>query len=118
VIHMVYRKISRDLKDAALRLWDLGWEEGDIMQALVVSRSSLYRWKKIFEELGTSERPPSPLRGRPRILTYAILSACHEIYQKEPDVYLEELRWYLAIHHDIIISTSALQKNIDDVGLT
>jgi hypothetical protein len=38
---MVYRKISKDLKDAALRLWELGWEESDIMQDLVVSHASL-----------------------------------------------------------------------------
>lgn len=112
------RKISTDLKDAALRLWDLGWEENDIMQGLVVSRASLYRWKKLFAEIGSTARPPSPLRGRPRIITHAVLSACLDIYQKEPEVYLDELRWHLAINHDIPISISALQKNITDAGLT
>ncbi|KAJ7191724.1 hypothetical protein GGX14DRAFT_328056, partial [Mycena pura] len=114
---MVYRKISKDLKDAALRLWDLGWEEADIMQALVVSRASLYRWKKLFEELGSTVRPPSPLVGRPRIITRAVLTACYEIYQKDPDIYLDELRFWLAIHHDIVISISGLQQNLDAVGL-
>ncbi|KAF7344640.1 Tc1-mariner class transposase [Mycena venus] len=112
---MVYRKISRDLKDAALRLWDLGWEEADIMQGLVVSRTSLYRWKKLFEELGTTVRPPSPLVGRPRILTRAVLTACYDIYQKDPDIYLDELQFWLAIHHDIAISISALQENLDAI---
>ncbi|KAJ7037750.1 hypothetical protein C8F04DRAFT_952290 [Mycena alexandri] len=115
---MVYRKISRDLKDAAMRLWDLGWEEDEIMRGLVVSRSSLYRWKSLFQELGTTTRPPSPLVRRPRIITRAVLTACYDIYRKEPDLYLDELRWHLAIHHDIVISISALQKNLDDVGLT
>ncbi|KAJ6465259.1 hypothetical protein DFH09DRAFT_1381958 [Mycena vulgaris] len=112
------RKISAGLKDAALRLWDLGWDEKDIMQGLVVSRASLYRWKKLFEEIGSTTRPPSPLIGRPRIITQAILSACYAIYQTDPDIFLEELRWWLAIHHGIVISVSALQKNLDDVGLT
>jgi transposase len=112
------RRISPDLKNAALDMWQLGWEESDIMQALCVLRSSLYRWKKLFEELGTVTKPPSPLRGRARIITHAILTICHEIYQKQPDVYLTELAWFLAIHHDIAISISALQRNIDDAGLT
>ncbi|KAJ7100547.1 hypothetical protein C8R44DRAFT_598574, partial [Mycena epipterygia] len=115
---MGYRKISADLKDAALRLWDLGWEQSDIMQGLVVSCSSLYMWKKLFEEIGSTTRPASPLHGRPRIITQAVLSVCYDIYQKEPDVYLQELCWWLVIHHDIVISISALQKNLDDVGLT
>ncbi|KAJ7716063.1 hypothetical protein B0H16DRAFT_1252663, partial [Mycena metata] len=115
---MVYRKISRNLKDAALRLWDLGWEEDEIMRGLVVSRSSLYHWKKIFQEYGSTTRPASPLVGRPRTITRAVLTACYAIYQKEPDLYLDELRWHLAIHHDIVISISALQKNLQDVGLT
>ncbi|KAJ7622763.1 hypothetical protein DFH06DRAFT_953169, partial [Mycena polygramma] len=111
-------RISPDLKDAALRLWDLGWDETDIMQGLVVSRASLFRWKKLFRDIGSTSRPPSPLRGRPRIIAQAVLSACLDIYQKEPEVYLDELRWHLAIHHDIAISISALQKNLSDAGLT
>ncbi|KAJ6496434.1 hypothetical protein C8R45DRAFT_778196, partial [Mycena sanguinolenta] len=112
------RKISPNLKECALRLWDLGWEETDVMQALVVSRASLYRWKKIFEELGSPVRPKSPLVGRPRIITRAVLMACYDIYQKELDLYLDELRWWLAIHHDIVISISAPQETLVAVGLT
>ncbi|KAJ7731439.1 hypothetical protein DFH07DRAFT_693500, partial [Mycena maculata] len=81
---------------------------------LVVSRASLYRWKKSFQEIGSTTRPPSPLRGCPRIITQAILSACLNIYQKEPEVYLDELRWHLAMDHHIAISTSALQKTLVD----
>lgn len=74
-------------------------------------------WKKLFEELGSTVRPPSPLVGRPRIITRAVLTACYDIYQKDPDIYLDELRFWLAFHHDIVISIFALQKNLDDVGL-
>jgi transposase len=73
--------------------------------------------RALFEELGSTVRPPSPLVGRPRIITRAVLTACYEIYQKDPDIYLDELRFWLAIHHDIVISTSALQQNLDAVGL-
>jgi len=112
------RKISRDLKECALRLWELGWEELDILQGLAVSRSSLYRWRAIFEEYNDINRPPSPLRGRTRIISRAVLTAVHDIYRNDPDIYLDELVFWLAVHHDIAISKSALQKNLEEAGLT
>jgi hypothetical protein len=65
---MVNRRISTDLKECALRLWEFGWEELDIIQGLAVSRS-IYRWRNIFDELGTVNRPPSAIRGRVRIIS-------------------------------------------------
>jgi hypothetical protein len=113
---MVYREISRDLKDAALRLWDLGWEEEDIIAGLVVSCASLYCWKKLFEELGNTVCLPSPLVSRPRVITRTVLT-CYNIYQKDPDIYLDELCFWLAIHHDIVITVAGLQQNLAAVGL-
>ena len=73
---------------------------------------------QIFEEFGTAMRPPSPLRGQPRIITFAILTAVKQLYEQHTDTYLNELQWFLAIHHDIVISISALQVNLDKAGLT
>jgi len=36
------RKISNDLKECALNLWNWGWDLEDITDALLVSRSSLW----------------------------------------------------------------------------
>ena len=85
------RKISRDLKECALRLWELGWEELDIIQGLAVSRSSLYRWRAIFEEYNNVNRPPSPLKGRTCLITRAVLTAVYDIYRSDADIYLDEL---------------------------
>jgi transposase len=112
------RKISRDLKETALRLWELGWDELDILQGLAVSRSSLYRWRAIFKEYNDVNRPPSPLRGRTRIITRAVLTAVYDIYRNDPDIYLDELVFWLAIHNDIVISKSSLQRNLESAGLT
>jgi transposase len=115
---MVNRRISADLKWTAMRLWELGWEELDILQGLAVSRSSIYRWRKLFDEIGDVVRPPSPLRGRTRTITRAVLTAVQELYRGEPDLYLDELVFWLAIHHDIVISKSALHTNLKEAGLT
>ncbi|KAI0054488.1 hypothetical protein BV25DRAFT_1783481, partial [Artomyces pyxidatus] len=115
---MVFRKISKDLKECALQLWEKGWDEEDITDALGVSRRSLFRWRNIMDELGTVQKPPSPLVGRVRIITQAILTEMTALYHDHPDTYLDELQVWLAINHDIEISLSGLQKNLDQAGLT
>lgn len=118
IFNMVNRRISQDLKESALRLWELGWDEDDIMDGLGVSRASLYRWKALFRDIGSVVRPPSPLRGRTRTITRAVLTAVQDVYSRDPDLYLDELQFWLAIHHDIVISTSALQRNLEEAGLS
>lgn len=112
------RRISSDLKECALRLWELGWDLDLITESLCISRASMYRWRKIFAEFQSVSRPQSGLVGRPRILVRAVLTAIKEVYKSEADAYLDELVWWLAIHHNIAISRSCLQKNLQDAGLT
>ncbi|KAJ7038443.1 hypothetical protein C8F04DRAFT_874612, partial [Mycena alexandri] len=112
------RRISSDLKERALVLWESGWEIKDICYAFHVSPRSLYRWREIFDEFGKVTKPPSPLRGRERIISLAALNAAKEIFFHDPSVMLDELMWYLAIHHDIAISKSALQATLVRAGLT
>jgi hypothetical protein len=47
-----------------------------------------------------------------------VLTAITEVYHNESDAYLNELVWWLAIHHNIAISRGALHKNLVDAGLT
>jgi hypothetical protein len=44
--------------------------------------------------------------------------AVQELYRGEPDLYLDKLVFWLAIHHDIVILKSALHTNLKEVGLT
>ncbi|THU81440.1 hypothetical protein K435DRAFT_592083, partial [Dendrothele bispora CBS 962.96] len=115
---MVNRRISPDLKECALRMWNLGWDRADICYTFRVSQASLYRWKAIFDEFGQVTNPPSGLRGRPRMIGLAALTACKEVYRHNSDTYLDELQWFLAVHHDIVISIPALHENLQKAGLT
>ncbi|KAJ7734592.1 hypothetical protein B0H16DRAFT_1269598, partial [Mycena metata] len=112
------RKISADLKECALHLWELGWDRSAICSTLMVSQSSLYRWSALFEEFGSVTSPPPPIMGRPRIIGLAALTAIKEIYTRHADTYLVELQWWLAIHYEIQISTSALHATLERTGLT
>ena len=63
-------------------------------------------------------KSPSALRGPARILTRAVLTAVHTLYTTDPDLYLDEIVLWLAIHHNISISVSALQQSLTKAGLT
>ena len=115
---MVNRRISPDMKYCALDLWHRGWTVDDICDTLSVSRASLYRWDAIFEEHGHVIRPPSPLVGRTRIITCAVLTAIHTLYEQEPDLYLDELCTFLAVQHNIIVSKATLTRSLTAAGLT
>lgn len=95
-----------------------GWSCSDICSALLISHTSLYRWAKIFDELGTVTPPVPPLHEQPQTIGLAALTAVKELYQQHPDTYLDELQWFLAVHHDIIISIAALQDNLERAGLS
>jgi transposase len=110
--------ISADMKECGLALWERGWEPVEICDALGFSASSLYRWRRIFEERGTVNRPPSPLCGRPRILIRAVLNDIHQLLLSDPHLYLDELLLLLAVNHGLMISRSALQENLEKAGLS
>jgi transposase len=111
---MVNHKISVDRKECSLWLWELGWDTDSIAETLCISTTSMYRWRKIFEDYDSVKRPLSPLIGRPRIIVRAILTAIQEVYKNEADAYLDELMWWL----NIAISHSTLQRNLEEAGLT
>lgn len=112
------RRISSDIKRRALELWQVGWDAEEICYAFHVSPSSLYRWQDILNEFRTVTKPPSPLRGRDRIIGLAVLTAVKDLYFHNPSIMLGELQWHLAIEHDIPISISALQATLERAGLT
>ena len=116
LINMVFRKISSDMKDCALHLWELGWSREDICLTLCVSQVSLYHWAALFEEFSLATAPPPPIQGRPRIIGMIVINTIREIYAWNSTVYLDELQWHLAIFHDNAISISALQKTLERAG--
>ncbi|PCH40964.1 hypothetical protein WOLCODRAFT_70610 [Wolfiporia cocos MD-104 SS10] len=112
------RKISKGVELCALCLWVSGWAQDDICKILGISGRSLYCWQHIFEDFSHAVKPPSPLHGHICIITCIAMDSIHLLYQNHPNTYLDELLFWLAIHHDIIISPSALQRNLWEAGLT
>lgn len=115
---MVYHTISPDLKQRALYLFlEEGWEINQITAALGVHSKSIERWEDNYQKYGTVN-PPTPLRGRPRLLSSGIAEELHELLVESPSLLLDEIGEWLAIYHDQPISTAALHRNLKDLGLT
>ncbi|KAE9388046.1 hypothetical protein BT96DRAFT_836799, partial [Gymnopus androsaceus JB14] len=58
------------------------------------------------------------LRGHPHAVGLTIMEALHEVFHQNPDMYLNELQWFLATQHDFYIPISILQETLEHVGLT
>ncbi|KAJ6580269.1 hypothetical protein B0H10DRAFT_1834850 [Mycena sp. CBHHK59/15] len=114
---MVNRRISPDLKACALRLWELGWTELEITQALCVSRTSLYRWRQIFDEFGHHMPVLAAARVPSRALFSLQFMTISSTGRQAEDLYLREVQIWLVVHHDVAISVSALQKTLAQEGL-
>ncbi|KAF9225793.1 hypothetical protein BS17DRAFT_699205 [Gyrodon lividus] len=114
---MVYWRISSNMSKCAIQLWDLGWELGDICFALGMSSHSCYHWQKILVEHCSVIRPPNPLTGQAQIVMRAILTAMEGLFHEEPDFYLDELCTWLAVEHNIIISSATLSHTLNATGL-
>ncbi|KAE9389684.1 hypothetical protein BT96DRAFT_959974 [Gymnopus androsaceus JB14] len=106
------------MKYTALCMWESGWDLDDICSVLVVSPSSMYCRRAILEEFGDVNQPPSGLHGQPRLIGMLAMQACCEVYARNPENYLDELQWFLAVEHDIAISIPSLQSNLEKAGLT
>lgn len=60
-------------------------------------------------------RPPSPLVGCTCIITCAILTAIHTLYEQEPNLY--KLCTFL-VQHNLIVSKATLTRSLTAAGLT
>ena len=105
------------MKRRALQLLDEGWKRHEIAKILSVSSESIERWHDNYETKGRVD-PPSFLRGRRRILSAGAIAGLRELIQENPELFLDELRLWLALYHDIQISTTALHDNLRQLGLT
>lgn len=105
------------MKKRALELLLEGWTMEEVAGVLNVSTRSISRWSDNLEESGQIENH-SVLRGRPRKLSSDIAEDLRALIAESPTLFLDEIGEWLAVYHDLPISTSALHQNLKDLGLT
>ncbi|KDQ08220.1 hypothetical protein BOTBODRAFT_91589, partial [Botryobasidium botryosum FD-172 SS1] len=115
---MVYRHISPDLKELAVALLADGSSHREVADFLDVAINSISNWSTLLSDTGAVVRPPSSIRGRPRLLSARILDAIALLLREHPTLYLDELARWISTHYNVTISLSTLQHNLRDTGLT
>ena len=114
---MVFRKISAYMKERALHLLTEGWELPEIADVLGVSLKSIDRWADNYDQNGMVICP-SYHQGQHCLLNAEAISDLKELIDKSPELYPDEIGEWLALYHDIPMSTTALHNNLRDLGLT
>lgn len=119
---MPFRKISRDLKLAAVRLY-----EGDhlplddILDCLRMSKSTFYRVLSLWNTTGDVVRHTFGIRGRPRILHFDDVDYLKRLVKARPDWFLDELlslletnrfisAHYTTIHRELVRANVSTKK--------
>ncbi|HEV7736834.1 MAG TPA: hypothetical protein VGO47_05595 [Chlamydiales bacterium] len=115
---MPFRHISRDIKIRALWMLDNGYLPDEIEVVLDVSNRSLRRWSANFEEYGDVIPPHNPVQGRPPVLTATQIHALLDFINASPEMFLDEIRDFLILEHDVLVSISTLHDLIQAAGLT
>src|SRR5260221_6519890 len=115
---MVYRHISKDLKDRALWLILHDYAPEDICELFDISQRSVAWWKHNDRVYGFVIPPPNPMQGCPHLLNGDMTHDLYTLLQEAPEMYLSEIQDWIALSHKVHISKTALHKNICDAGLS
>jgi transposase len=115
---MVYRHISKDLKERALWLILHEYAPEDICELFDISTRSVARWKQNNRTYGSVIPPPNPMQCRPRILNGDMTHDLYTLLEEAPEMYLSEIQDWIALTYEVHISKSALHTNIRDAGIT
>ncbi|TFK60474.1 hypothetical protein BDN72DRAFT_939947 [Pluteus cervinus] len=116
---MPYRKISRDLKFAALRLYrrDI-LPLHDILDCLKFSRRTFYRILKLYINTGDVVKCKTSSQGRPRLLHRDDITYLKAVIRHRPDWFLDELQDLLRTNRFISVHYSTVQRELSRCGIS
>jgi transposase len=116
---MGFRKISRDCKIAAIRLFELGHLPlDDILHCCGFSERTWYRILKLWNETGDVVKPGKPLRGRPRILDTDDIHYLIRLVRQNPDYFLDELLNLLNTNRFILVHYTTIHRELEHAGVS
>ncbi|KAF8467535.1 hypothetical protein DFH94DRAFT_612065, partial [Russula ochroleuca] len=99
---MPYRKISRDVKLAAIRLHERALLPlSDIIDCLKITCATFYRILHLWRTTGDVIKRTFGILGRPRFLHLDDIDYLKRLISHRPDWFLEELQYLLATNRFI-----------------
>ena len=105
---MVFRHISKDIKEGALWLLDHDYIPKDVCDILGISGRDIQRWTNNQAQFGSVIPPPPPFCGHPHILNPDATHDLVTLVDEAPEMFLDEIQDWLAIVHEVDISRSTL----------
>ncbi|KIL58143.1 hypothetical protein M378DRAFT_50926, partial [Amanita muscaria Koide BX008] len=116
---MVYRKISRDVKLAAIRLYQRRLLPlGLILECLGISKRTFHRITKLWRSTGDVVQHTFGIRGRPRIFRRNDVEYLKRIIEHRPDRFLDELEEQLRTNRLISASFSTILRALCRAGVS
>ncbi|KAJ7605201.1 hypothetical protein FB45DRAFT_879735 [Roridomyces roridus] len=112
------RRISRDVKIAAINLWEHGQLSlNDILACVGFSRATFFRVLRLWRETGDVERAPNH-PGGPRLLHHDDLEHLLLLVRENPDWFLDELLDLLANNRFISVHFTTIHRELERAGMS
>jgi len=116
---MGYHFISRDLKLAAIRMYENGvLDLDDILHSLQFSHRTFYRILKLWRETGDVVKPGKSLRGKIHNLEYEDIQYLLCLVLNNPDYFLDELLNLLRTNHFISVHYTTIHRELKRAGVS
>jgi transposase len=116
---MPFRKISRDLKLAAVRMHEQNiLSVASIIECLQISRRTFYRVLDLWNTTGDVVQHTNGARGRLRILKFEDIVYLKRIIKHRPDWFLDELQYLLQTSRFISANFSTIQRELVRAGVS
>jgi transposase len=116
---MGFRKISRDVKVAAIRLYERQLLDLDnILDCCGFSERTFYRILKLWRETGDVINPKRSLRGRLRLLDHDDVDYLLELVRQNPDYFLDELLHLLATNRFVSVHYLTIHRELARAGVS
>ena len=116
---MGFRKISRDIKVAAVRLYEhqlLSLD--DILDCCGFSERTFYRILKLWRETGDVINARQSLQGRLRLLDHDDIQYLLQLIHQNPDYFLDELLYLLETNRFISTHYVTIHRELERAGVS
>lgn len=111
------RRISDDLKDAALRMANKGYATKEILSITQISKSTIYRTQRRKRATGSVAKIQAIGRGRPRTFTQHDIQFLIRLARHNPTLFLDEYQLRLQDGRFLQTSLSTIHRSFERAGI-
>ena len=116
---MPFRKISKDVKIAAMRMYDANLLPlPTILDFLNLSRRTFFRIRVLWVETGNVVRVTNGVRGRHRVHHYSDIEYLKLLIKHRPDWFLDELQYLLQTNRFISTHFTTIHRELVRAGIS